>query len=154
MNTSTFFNAALPVGLLDSRQRYSGYAVYKARMLYALLGYRVEDPDLELCAAASRGGSSVADILNSLTPAEEQHEENSFVTVYPNPNNGQFHVESSLDKGATLEVLDVTGRVVQKFVLDSGDNDIDCGSNAPGLYLYRIMKNNHNLQTGKLTILK
>lgn len=68
--------------------------------------------------------------------------------VYPNPFRSQFQValEGNLSSTTTIDVLDITGRVVNSSVVNAG-NDSNIiqvnlnGVNQAGLYLVRIQNN-------------
>lgn len=62
--------------------------------------------------------------------------------VYPNPNNGIFTVSvTNIQGNATVEVLDLSGRVLRTGVMVMGAQsrmDFDLGGQASGLYLVRF----------------
>src|SRR5690606_19957849 len=134
-----------------------GSAVFKARMLYAVLGYKVEVPDIELCAPATRGSVSRMqqenNILNGLKQPMVKAEEEQII-VYPNPNEGTFSIKCALPEGETgyAELWDVNGRKVQKVTLQNGNTPVNITTVAPGIYYYRVLVNNSVRSKGALTI--
>lgn len=62
--------------------------------------------------------------------------------VYPNPNNGsfQFAIANSDDATVSVNVFDMTGKLVYASVAKSANGlmTIDCGDITPGLYMLRI----------------
>jgi len=66
----------------------------------------------------------------------------SSFSIYPNPNSGQFTVSvSGLQGDATVQVMDLTGKVLRTGMLPLGTEsrmDIDLGNHASGLYLVRF----------------
>lgn len=77
------------------------------------------------------------------------------VMVYPNPAQNQinFTVESS--KVAAIQVMDITGRMID-FIVTTGDNvSINTSMYANGVYSYALVgKENAILNRGKFTIAK
>lgn len=69
-------------------------------------------------------------------------------TLYPNPANEFFIVQGAMD--ATVEITDVTGKVVQSFDHYSG-SQITTVELAPGLYFIRLSENDNSFTT-KITI--
>lgn len=72
-------------------------------------------------------------------------ETNNFGIV-PNPNNGSFVVEFNISaEKATIEVVDVTGKVVQSTQVNSVTNGtratINCSEQANGVYFIRVIAN-------------
>lgn len=74
------------------------------------------------------------------------------LSVYPNPSNGSFtvNVAQPMQDGATIEVLDVTGKMVYRQTLLSLNNTITLDA-AKGLYLVKVITGN-NILTRKLLI--
>jgi hypothetical protein len=75
------------------------------------------------------------------------------LSVYPNPNNGQFNIQLSLadEEVGHIEVFNVAGMRVHNEVLSSGINTVQLQV-AGGLYLYRVSVNNEPQWTGKLSV--
>ncbi|MDD2345667.1 MAG: T9SS type A sorting domain-containing protein [Bacteroidales bacterium] len=63
-----------------------------------------------------------------------------FLSIYPNPSNGVFTIDS--DGLYTLEVLDMQGRLMVRRSLENGLNVLDMNAFANGIYLVRV--NNAN----------
>ena len=63
----------------------------------------------------------------------------STINVYPNPSNGVFSVNVPTAKAYTLEVTDLTGRVIRKESI-KGSNlaQLDLSGNAKGVYMLKI----------------
>jgi uncharacterized repeat protein (TIGR03803 family) len=78
------------------------------------------------------------------------------VTVYPNPNNGNFTMESSVAGGkSTAEIYNILGENVKSFELTGKTNQIDLTAQPEGIYLYRVMAEDGSLiGEGKLIIQK
>ena len=58
------------------------------------------------------------------------------IHLYPNPNNGQFTVESSGD--GVLEVFTMTGQLVLPQAISNGKTSVSLRGQAQGTYLARI----------------
>ncbi len=59
--------------------------------------------------------------------------DNSQITVYPNPNNGSFVIETNTTTKQTVQVYDVTGKVVLSQVIN-GKTNIDASNLSEGVY--------------------
>ncbi|MDD4576528.1 MAG: T9SS type A sorting domain-containing protein, partial [Bacteroidales bacterium] len=64
-----------------------------------------------------------------------------FLSIYPNPSNGVFTIDS--DGLYTLEVLDMQGRLMVRRSLENGLNVLDMNAFANGIYLVRVNNANH-----------
>jgi hypothetical protein len=72
--------------------------------------------------------------------------------IYPNPNSGVAYIPVNLgDENATIEIMDLSGRVLQINRIPSGTNlvEINTANLINGLYIYRINSNNSSSK-GKL----
>ena len=59
------------------------------------------------------------------------------INVYPNPSNGVFSVNVPTAKAYTLEVSDLTGRVIKTETV-KGNAKLDLSGNAQGVYMLKI----------------
>jgi uncharacterized repeat protein (TIGR03803 family) len=80
-------------------------------------------------------------------------------TLYPNPNNGKFTVALSGKYYAhsTLEIYNILGQPVYSETVNpvQSTNNVNISSQAPGVYLYRIINENGSLiADGKIVIEK
>ncbi len=73
------------------------------------------------------------------------------ILVYPNPSKGKF-VFSNLDKETTIEILDVTGRIIDKTVTSESRFEADLSGTAKGIYFYRVSNNQNNIHQGKIIL--
>lgn len=81
------------------------------------------------------------------------------ISVYPNPNNGQFNLESTFDNGAyQVEIYNILGEKVYSTNLNTmngGISPINIGNQPNGIYLYRVITDSGELLgDGKLIIQK
>ena len=102
-----------------------------------------------------------ANVSQRLAYTEEESKteaeiEETNINLYPNPNNGNMFVAYNITNNAVMEVTDVTGKVISKYVLDSENNNIEINNTdvVNGVYLYRIISGNQLLKTGKIVIMK
>ncbi len=80
--------------------------------------------------------------------------DNSFLKVYPNPNNGLFAVSLQNIQGEPLlEVCNMLGQRVYQVKLNSQTTLINLDSQASGIYLYRVLDEYEKpIATGKICI--
>ena len=78
----------------------------------------------------------------------------SFEAVaYPNPANSSFYVSTENGDAKRVEIIDLTGKVIEKSELNNGKTKIDVSKYHNGIYLYSITdKNNQRLKTNKFTV--
>ena len=78
----------------------------------------------------------------TIISVEENTPEDDF-TIFPNPSNGTFYLNSTLLHQADVEVYDLSGRVIlQKSVQEpSGITKVQLDEKAEGLYFVRIQTN-------------
>jgi hypothetical protein len=60
------------------------------------------------------------------------------IYVYPNPANGIYTIEIKGGTGCSLNVYDLSGKLVYKQMVREGKNSIDLSSQPKGSYLFRI----------------
>ena len=79
------------------------------------------------------------------------------IVVYPNPNNGQFTIESSIGGASSVEIYNLLGEKVftRNLSTTKGTNTINVGNQPNGVYLYRIISDNGSLLgEGRISIQK
>jgi len=121
--------------------------------IYALGSY---NDNLYAGGAFTAPGNSIAEWdvttgLNNITTNDES------ISVYPNPSNGLFTFQSSVEshKSSVLEVYNMLGEKVysKQLTTDNSQFTIDLSNNTSGIYLYRISSEDGTLNaTGKLII--
>ncbi len=60
------------------------------------------------------------------------------VSVYPNPNSGVFTVEMNGNLNASLEISDLTGRIVFKGSCSEGKTNVNINDLANGIYYVKV----------------
>lgn len=69
----------------------------------------------------------------------ESHTMKNQLMVYPNPNNGDFTVDSGLDGEAELQIFDISGKQVSKtFMVSKGENSINAPELNTGIYFLKF----------------
>ncbi len=71
--------------------------------------------------------------------------------VFPNPSHNKFTF-TGFNKGNTLEVFDVSGKLIQHAVLKENDITIDLEGHEKGIYAYRVIAGEEELYKGKLIL--
>ncbi|PZF72817.1 T9SS type A sorting domain-containing protein [Taibaiella soli] len=72
------------------------------------------------------------------------------VTLYPNPVNDILQINSPLTSTATIQLTDITGKILLQQTLPKGHSEISLQSFPPSIFLYRIIGIDGYLQQGKL----
>lgn len=70
------------------------------------------------------------------------------IIAYPNPVADVLTIQTTVEEGS-IEVIDMTGRVVQTAVINSTSTRIDMSDLAAGMYTYRVVGQN---QQGKIQV--
>ena len=79
--------------------------------------------------------------------------DNSNFTVYPNPTNGSVTFATNHPDAKQVSIYDITGKLVEKQLLNDGKIKVDVSSYNKGLYLYTISSgDNTSLKSGKITV--
>lgn len=69
----------------------------------------------------------------------------SKLSVYPNPVTNAVTVEASLaSDGAQVQLMDISGRILQTVQMKDGHVDIDMAQMASGMYLIKLIDNGNN----------
>lgn len=74
-----------------------------------------------------------------------------FISVYPNPTNGNVHFTLPFVKENTsIEIYSPVGSLVKNVGVKSEESDIDISALSPGIYFYMVKNGNNSLVQGKL----
>jgi hypothetical protein len=76
---------------------------------------------------------------------------NNTIAIYPNPNNGTFTIDIKSNEAHTIEVFDITSKLIYKGQLQTGSNLLQLKT-ATGMYYYSIKKDKQIVNTGKIII--
>jgi hypothetical protein len=76
------------------------------------------------------------------------------MTVFPNPNNGNFTIKSDVNAAGTLELFNLAGQLVHTQIIDDlSEKVIEIKDLTPGVYTMTI-KSGDQLFSGKMNIVK
>ena len=87
---------------------------------------------------------------------EDFAQQNSLVSVYPNPFSDaiQFEIECKNEDQVNIEIFDRSGKLVFEQSIQSDGNRADFHWNdqniKPGLYFYKVGIGNKGIETGKI----
>ncbi len=88
--------------------------------------------------------------MTTLTCREEENIPTSTIHAYPNPFTNTVTLQLNNIKSDRVEVIDITGRIVELKILDASSS-IQLGKNLPsGFYVARLWKGNELIQNIKL----
>jgi len=77
----------------------------------------------------------------------------SKIVLYPNPANTSLSVNNLMDQNVSIEIMDLTGRLVERGQLVEGMNQLSVSHLSVGTFIYRLVGvNGEVVQTGKLQI--
>ena len=93
---------------------------------------------------------------DSLLTANTEHssvnnQEN--ISIYPNPASAAFTISSEGRKIKEITVVNISGEIVYRSVIDNFQTRIDLSKEAKGIYIIKITDNNNN-ETNKKIILQ
>ena len=76
-------------------------------------------------------------------------------SIYPNPNDGTMRMDYELKEGQKGElcIYDLTGRIVQQFVLNNANNFLPVNLSM-GVYYYTVNLNGERMLSDKLIVIK
>lgn len=74
------------------------------------------------------------------------------ISVFPNPNQGEFIIRMTEISSAKLTLSSITGQLVHTQTLTSGENKVKSNNLAPGVYYYKVEYTGQLYATGKIHI--
>jgi hypothetical protein len=75
------------------------------------------------------------------------------ISIYPNPSNGNFSIETNKAEKQTLQVFDVNGKLVLNQVIQNGKTNVEASALAEGVYSINIAHNG-GIERRRLVIVK
>lgn len=125
-----------------------GNAVYKARGMYFLVNDEENYNDDEIC-------------LQSGIVARNSHQNNNSSiklnsSVYPNPASSEITISYNLATSGKLIIYNTYGQIVYSIDLNEKNyrHSISVSEFSNGIYLYKILSDNHEVDNGRFSILK
>lgn len=88
--------------------------------------------------------------VNIVTPLYRTVEVNADVNLYPIPTQDILKIDNPRENVISLQLTDITGKILLQQNLEKGHSEISLLSLSPGIFLYRITDNKGYLQKGKL----
>jgi peptidyl-prolyl cis-trans isomerase B (cyclophilin B) len=73
------------------------------------------------------------------------------IKIFPNPSTDKFYFEN-LNSADKIEIFDVSGKKILNAVALETSLEIDLSKQAKGIYTYRIVRRQNQLQQGKLFV--
>lgn len=101
----------------------------------------------ELWIATNKGVYTTA--TTTITTGINSHDVETNVSVYPNPNNGQFVVNTPID--GTVKIYNVSGQIVAQETVYSGSNNVNI-VNIPGCYFVTVETKNGSSAFKKMLV--
>lgn len=96
---------------------------------YTLVGYVIRDTEF---------------IISTCTVVNEINNNDNSTSVFPNPNNGVFTIESNALNGySSLQILTILGEVVYQETITNTNTTIDIQHLPNGIYILKMMDKNH-----------
>lgn len=98
---------------------------------------------------------SLYDSLDYVTGIHDIKKTERF-SLYPNPNNGSFNLEYKINTEAEFVITDVTGRLINHYILFPSQNNLPIKEEelTAGVYFYYIRQNNQLLKQNKFVVIK
>ncbi len=83
----------------------------------------------------------------------EENNKNSFIKLFPNPNNGLFvlRIDNEIENGELILINSIGQKIYEQKIIQ-GTNDIKTNGLSLGLYNYILLQNNQKIANGKLVI--
>jgi peptidyl-prolyl cis-trans isomerase B (cyclophilin B) len=82
---------------------------------------------------------------------ESYSESSPKVLVSPNPSGGRFNF-SNLEKESTIEIFDITGKLIFKTIPKNSTQTVDLTNKEKGIYFYKVTGESKTSQQGKLVV--
>ncbi len=73
------------------------------------------------------------------------------ISVYPNPSTS-FFTFSGLQGKCSIEIYDVTGKIILTEITSEEKMNINLDSQSKGIYFYRVIEKNNNIRQGKISL--
>ena len=78
-------------------------------------------------------------VVNGCVGLKTQSSSLGGISIYPNPNNGEFTIELNNNLNKTFEISDVTGRIVYKGSSADDKTNVNINTLAKGIYYIKVI---------------
>jgi len=102
--------------------------------------------------AGTRGNGVFTANINSLTGINEFKKNMPLVSIFPNPANADFVISTNCSSVGTLQIFDMTGKIIFSNLLQNGAAQLDAGNIVPGVYDVRF-ENANGIANSRLEII-
>lgn len=86
--------------------------------------------------------ATVAVVVDQCVGIAENHLSFATLSVYPNPNNGEFTFQLVNGMAKTLQVCDLTGRIVKEIRNNEDEFSVNLTGLSNGVYYIKVLSNN------------
>lgn len=133
---------------------YSSTVTPDSMCIYVASSYKYPTYGTVIRKGAKLGSVLYVDNLNYPSVGVKENETQQInLLAYPNPASTVLYVSTESADAKSLEIIDLTGKVVERLSFNDGKLKIDVSKYNTGLYLYTVVgANKQNLKTGKFTV--
>lgn len=96
---------------------------------------------VEVEAAGCFGADTVMVVIDNCIGIEDQQIED-YISIFPNPAKDYLTIDNSIWDNYTLQITDLTGKIILEKESNSYTNTINLGTLSNGTYLLTILKDN------------
>ena len=98
----------------------------------------LENGEYQVIGYSEPGCSSVSVIINITITGIDENDTTSQFRVYPNPASDLVFVQVDGDNSLSLEIFNLEGRLIRSENLSTGQNTVQIGDVASGIYLMKL----------------
>jgi hypothetical protein len=89
--------------------------------------------------------------VTDVTTATSELYNNVSVNIFPNPSNGKFIVETTIQENARIEFYNLLGEIISSIGITSTKTEVELYT-ASGMYFYKLFNHAQLIATGKVEI--
>jgi trimeric autotransporter adhesin len=141
INTICALNGSISLAGTPAGGIYSGTAVTGSLLSVANAGTFTPMYSYTNTLTGCSNSATTQVIVANCTGIDEAGNSISKLSVYPNPNNGSFTIETGNILNKQIEILDITGRVVYSANSEAQNILIDVRELAHGMYQVKVKTN-------------
>ena len=97
------------------------------------------------------GSPNVYFTTDCATNIPDDYEENSTIDIYPNPSDDIINIEIENINNATINIYNVSGKLIFSEALHSKQEKIDISGFSKGIYIVKVMQN-RTVNFGKMVV--